>query len=40
MSCGQEYREYLYGALDLGLLEEKDLDSAINESSLGANQVR
>ncbi|HRU93520.1 MAG TPA: glycoside hydrolase family 3 C-terminal domain-containing protein [Candidatus Marinimicrobia bacterium] len=29
MSCGQEYREYLYGALDLGLLEEKDLDSAL-----------
>ncbi|HRU92598.1 MAG TPA: glycoside hydrolase family 3 N-terminal domain-containing protein, partial [Candidatus Marinimicrobia bacterium] len=29
MSCGQEYSEYLYEALDLGLLEEKDLDSAL-----------
>ncbi len=29
MSCGQEYREYLQGALDLGLLEEKDLDRAL-----------
>lgn len=29
MSCGQEYREYLQEALDLGLLEEKDLDQAL-----------
>jgi len=29
MSCGQEYREYLQEALDLGLLEEKDLDRAL-----------
>jgi len=29
MSCGQEYREYLQQALDLGLLEEKDLDRAL-----------
>lgn len=29
MSCGQEYREHLQAALDLGLLEEKDLDQAL-----------
>jgi beta-glucosidase len=29
MSCGQEYCEYLQAALDLGLLEEKDLDRAL-----------
>jgi len=29
MSCGQEYHEYLQEALDLGLLEEKDLDRAL-----------